>query len=145
MGREISLSPPMPRHPTPPHSPSRPRRVFALTLANALFWAVDCYLSWNHVIPERFIPADAFVGLAFSIPLGCCSFPFLVMAQFHDTGWRIAVYGLLTLANSLAWAYLVDWLWTKFRTRRTPHGFPILDPAAKDPSAGNEQRRENGS
>lgn len=127
----------MPRLPTRLHPASRPR-VFVLTLANALFWTLDCYLSWTHVIPERLIPAAMFVSLLFSLPLGCCSLPLLVTAQFHDTGWRIIVYGLLTLANSLAWAYLVDRLWTKLRTRRTPHGFPVLDPADNDAPQPNQ-------
>ncbi len=107
---------------------TRPRRLFVLTAANCLFWIASGYVAWNRLIPERLIPAAAFVSMIFAVPLGLCSLPFLVVSELHDTGWRIAVYGSLTLANSVAWAWLVDRLWTKLAGRASPRGFPVGKP-----------------
>jgi hypothetical protein len=96
-----------------------------LTAVNCGFWVVSCFLSWNRLIPEPFIALAVVVALIFSIPFGLCSLPFLVVSELHDTGWRIALYGSLTLANSIAWAWVVDWLWKKVAGNPSPRGFPI--------------------
>lgn len=105
---------------------SRMSRISVLVAANWLFWLGNAYASWNHLIPERLVVADMIVSLMFAVPLGCCSLPFLVVAQLHDTGWRIVTYGGLTLANGVLWAWLIDLGSTKLSGR----------PEALDDEAG---------
>ncbi len=107
---------------------ARNRRLFMLTAVNCGFWIASCYFSWNRLIPERFIAPAVLLSLLFAVPFGLCSLPFLVVSELHDTGWRIAVYGSLTLANSVAWAWVVDWLWTKVAGKPRPRGFPLDTP-----------------
>ena len=90
-----------------------------------MFWIASCYAAWHRLIPERLIVPAVFVSMIFSIPLGFCSLPLLVVSELHDTGWRIGVYGSLTLANSVAWAWVVDWAWTKLSGRASGRGFPV--------------------
>ncbi len=115
---------------------TRPRRLLILTAANCLFWIASCYVAWNRLIPERLILPELCISMLFAIPLGLCSLPFLVVSELHDTGWRIGVYGALTLANSIGWAWVVDWLWTKLTGKATPRAFPVSKPT--DGSAATE-------
>ena len=110
---------------------ARSRRLFILAAMNCLFWLGMCYISWNRLIPERLIAASVFLSLIFSIPFGLCSLPFLVVAEGHDTGWRIAVYGSLTFANSIAWAWVIDGAWRRLMDKPAPRGFPVVGPDEK--------------
>lgn len=101
------------------------RRRALLIAINCAFWVVACYASWNRLIPERFITSTVILSLFFSVPFGCCSLPFLVVSEGHDHGWRIAVYGAMTFANSVAWSWSVDWLWAKLSGETQPRGFPV--------------------
>ena len=107
---------------------TRRRRLFVLTAVNCVFWIASCYVAWNRLIPEPLIAPAVIVSMIFALPAGLCWLPFPVVSELHDTGWRIAVYGSVTLANSVAWAWLVDWLWTKLAGRPSPRGFPVGKP-----------------
>src|SRR3954454_11319863 len=99
---------------------TRPRRLAVLIATNCAFWIASCYVAWNRLIPERLIAPAGLVAMIFAVPFGLCSLPMLVVSELHDTGWRIVVYGSLTLANSIAWAWVVDWLWTRLAGKTTP-------------------------
>lgn len=118
---------------------TRRRRLSILTFVNCSFWALACYLSWERLIPERFVTVTMIVALVFSVPLGCCSLPLLVMAESRHVGGRTALYAALTLANSAAWAWLVERLWAWLSgaavARPEPRGFPLDNPSSDDTAA----------
>lgn len=114
---------------------TRASRLLLLIAANWVFWIVNGYLTWNHLIPERFTIVQVFISTIFALPCGCCWLPFMIAAQLHDTGWPLMVYGGLTFANSTAWAWIVDRLWGWWAGRRQPRGFPLDTPGGGGPPA----------
>ena len=120
---------------------TRRRRLVVLAALNGLFWIASCYIAWNRLIPDRFTVAVAFVSLLFAVPAGLCYLPLLALAELHDDTWRIPVYGSVMLANSVAWAWGVDWVWTKLTGRAPPRGFPMGQAGEDGSSAESAARR----
>lgn len=113
-----------------------------MTAINWSFWIGSAYTSWNHLIPERFITLTVVVSSFFALPAGCCFLPFLVMAQLHDTGWRIATYGGLTLANGIAWAWVIDFAWSRLFSKPEARGFDVQlrETSAEENSSKNSNK-----
>ena len=108
---------------------TRPTRLVILATANCLFWLAMFVLTWHHLIPERVIFGTFLLSQLFAWPLAvtCVSMWFLINAQFHDTGWRLALTGGIMVLNSALWAWCVDWLWQKApRRRREDRGFRVV-------------------